>query len=71
MFSFMEYKLAVYGRDHEDIKQFRTTKNGKLGSHLIFYGISLVLGIIGGGYLVVDGIKVIPTLKHGDFAPTS
>jgi cation:H+ antiporter len=57
--SIMEYKLAVFGRTHEDAKQFMAKNNGKMGMGIIFYGILLVFGIIIGGILVVDSVEKI------------
>lgn len=57
--SIMEYQLGVFGRDHEDLKQFKTLKNGKLSLSIMVFGLILILGIIGGGFLVVDSVETI------------
>ena len=63
LISIMEYKLGVFGRDHEDLKQFKKTKNGKLSLHAVILGLLLILGIIAGGFLVVDSVEAISVLS--------
>lgn len=60
--SVIEYRLAVFGRTHEDTKRFKGLRNGKLGWGAIFFGLLLVLGIIGGAILVVDSVEKISLL---------
>jgi cation:H+ antiporter len=63
LISIMEYQLGVFGRDHEDLKQFKKTKNGKLSLSTIIFGFILILGIIAGGFLVVDSVETISILS--------
>lgn len=62
LISILEYQLGVFGRSHEDLKQFKTSRNGKLTSGVIIFGLILTLGIIGGGFLVVDSVEAISVL---------
>ncbi len=57
--SFIEYRLAVSGRLHEDKKSFITSKGGDLGVTQFFIGILLIAGIIYGGLLVVTSVEAI------------
>jgi len=60
--SVIEYRLAVFGRTHEDLKRFKGLRNGKLGWSAILFGLLFVLGIIGGGILIVDSVEKISLL---------
>ena len=60
--SVIEYRLAVFGRTHEDSRRFKGMRNGKLGWGAIFFGLLFVLGIIGGGILVIDSVEKISLL---------
>ena len=60
--SIVEYQLAVNGRNHEDLKQFRTLKNGRLGSNTIIFGLIFIFGIIAGSLLVVGSVEEISAL---------
>jgi cation:H+ antiporter len=60
--SIVEYKLGIFGRKHEDIKQFKKTRNNKVTSSFFIFGILLILGIIGGGFLVVDSVEFISVM---------
>jgi cation:H+ antiporter len=57
--SFMEYKFAIFGRTHEDARQFKAGKIKKPEFGLFFYGILLVSGIITGGIFVVEAVETI------------
>lgn len=59
VFSLLEFKLAVIGRDHEDKKQLKSLRGDKFTFGTLFIAIILVLGIIIGGILVVDTIEEI------------
>lgn len=63
LISIIEYQLGVFGRNHEDLKQFKTSGNDKLSLKNIISGLILTLGIIGGGFLVVDSIETISVLS--------
>lgn len=63
LFSIVEYRLGVLGRDHEDSKKLKITKSQSLGLNVIFFGPILLLGIIAGGFLVVDSVEMISTLS--------
>lgn len=60
--SIVEYMLGVFGRSHEDIKQFKSTKYKKLGWGVVVSAILLILGIIGGSILVVNSVETISLL---------
>ncbi len=60
--SIVEYTLGVFGRTHEDIKQFKSVKYRKLGWGSFVGIIVLVLGLIGGSILVVNSVKGISLL---------
>lgn len=62
-FSVIEYRLGVIGRDFEDSKRFKSLKTHKLDLTTIFYGPLLLLGIVAGGFLVVDSIEMISKLS--------
>jgi len=57
--STLEYKLGVFGREHEDAKLFHASKNEKLTTQIILLGLLLVSAIIFGGFLVVNSIENI------------
>lgn len=63
LISIIECQLGVFGRNHEDLKQFRILGNDKLSLKNIISGLILTLGIIGGGFLVVDSIETISVLS--------
>lgn len=63
LISFVEYRFGVFGRDHEDLKQFKTSRNDKLSPNTIISGLILLLGIVGSGFLVVDSVKTISALS--------
>jgi cation:H+ antiporter len=63
LFSIVEYRLGVFGRDHEDGKKLKVTKNQSLSLNTIFFGPLLLLGIIAGGFLVVDSVEMISKLS--------
>lgn len=63
LFSIVEYRLGVLGRDHEDSKKLKVTRSQRLGLHIIFFGPLLLLGIIAGGFLVVDSVEMISKLS--------
>ena len=60
--SIVEYMLGVFGRTHEDIKQFKSAKYKKLGWGVIVSVILLIVGIIGGSILVVNSVEAISLL---------
>lgn len=60
--SIVEYMLGVFGRTHEDIKQFKSVKYKNLGWGGVVSAILLTLGIIGGSVLVVNSIEAISLL---------
>ena len=60
--SIIEYRLGVFGRTHEDAKQFKKIVNERLSINLIALGLFLVLGIIGGGIIIVDSVEAISLL---------
>lgn len=62
VFSLLEFRLAVFGRDHEDKKQLKALKSDKFTLGVLFVGVILVAGIIIGGILVVDTIEEISRL---------
>lgn len=63
LFSIVEYRLGVLGRDYEDSKKLKVTKNQSLGLNTIFFGPLLLLGIVAGGFLVVDSVEMISKLS--------
>jgi cation:H+ antiporter len=63
LFSIVEYRLGVLGRDYEDSKKFKTMKSKTLDLTTIFFVPILLLGIIGGGFLVVDSVEMISKLS--------
>lgn len=63
LFSIVEYRLGLLGRDYEDSKKFKTMKNKTLDLTTIFFVPILLLGIIGGGFLVVDSVEMISKLS--------
>jgi len=60
--SIVEYMLGVFGRKHEDIKQFKSTKYKRLGWGVVVSAVLLILGIIGGSVLVVNSVEAISLL---------
>ncbi len=63
LISIIECMFGVFGRDHEDLKQFKTLRNDKLGLNTIIFGLILTLGIVYGGFLVVSSIEAISILS--------
>lgn len=60
--SIVEFMLGVFGRTHEDIKQFKSVKYKKLGWGVVVSATLLILGIIGGSVLVVNSVEAISLL---------
>lgn len=63
LFSIVEYKLGILGRDYEDKKKFKVMENKTLDLTVIFFVPILLLGIIGGGFLVVDSVEMVSKLS--------
>jgi len=63
LFSIIEYRLGVLGRDYEDRKKLSSIQSGSLDLTTIFFVPILLLGIVGGGFLVVDSIETISRLS--------
>lgn len=64
VFSYMEYKLGIEGRTHEDMQ--RNNKNQKVGSITlaqIIIGCFLLVLIISGGMMIVDSVELISSLS--------
>lgn len=64
VFSYMEYKLGIEGRTHEDMQ--RNNKNQKVGSITlaqIIIGCFLLSLIIMGGMFMVESVETISTLS--------
>ncbi len=57
--SIAEYKFAIFGRDHEDAKQFKQKVNGTLGIGTLLFGLLLTVGIVIGSIFIVDAIEEI------------
>jgi len=63
LFSIVEYRLGVLGRDYEDSKKFKTMKSRSLDLTTIFFVPILLIGIIAGGFLVVDSVEMISKIS--------
>ncbi|PIY68578.1 hypothetical protein COY90_05230 [Candidatus Roizmanbacteria bacterium CG_4_10_14_0_8_um_filter_39_9] len=59
LFSIAEYRLGILGRDYEDSGKFKATKSHSLDLTTIFFAPALLIGIIAGGFLVVDSAEMI------------
>ena len=57
--SLTEYKFAIFGRKHEDLKRFKNYKKEKFGFRTVLFGLALVAGIILGSILLVDAVEEI------------
>lgn len=60
--SMVEYTLGIFGRTHEDVKQFKSTKYKRLGCGVVVNVTLLLIGIIGGSVLVVNSVEAISLL---------
>lgn len=61
--SVMEYQLGIFGRTHEDIKQFKSIRSKKISLNLVIGVILLIFGIIGGSVLIVNSVEGISLLS--------
>ncbi len=59
----LEYLMAIYGRAHEDKKQFSKQKKEYLSMGSIVLSCLFVVGIIAGGIFVVDSVQAISTVS--------
>lgn len=63
MISWLEYRLGVLGRDHEDLKQPKALKNESWKAGSLAMIPFLLLGMVAGGYLVVNAVETISLLS--------
>lgn len=59
LFSFLEYKLGVFGRSHEDAKNTTKSYSGKINLAQFIIGFFLLTLIVIGGILIVDSVEAI------------
>ena len=57
--SLTEYKFAIFGRKHEDMKRFKNHKKETFSFRTILFGLTLIIGIILGSILLVDAVEEI------------
>lgn len=58
----LEYYLGVQGRYHEDRKQLKFNKSGKIGTSILISIPLLILGIVAGSLMVVTAVETISKL---------
>ncbi len=63
LFTFIEYKFGIFGRDHEDAKHQTKNKGGKISLAQLIIGAFLLVLIIVGGTLIVDSVEAISILS--------
>lgn len=59
----VEYRFGVYGRTHEDAKQFKKKVSEKISAVTLLQSTLLVAGIVGGALLLVDSVEKISLLS--------
>jgi cation:H+ antiporter len=63
LFSIVEYRLGVIGRDHEDHKKLGSAPERALSISTLLFVPVLLIGIVAGGFLVVDSVEAISQLS--------